>query len=187
MKLKNIFLHFHMINKHRMLVFRFCVRAGIPFRGLVHDLSKYSPTEFIESVKYYNGKKSPISYCKKDIGYSKAWLHHKGRNKHHHEYWYDYSAPMATPLMPYKYIVEMICDTLAAGISYNGKNWTNQTQLDYYLEDRKKKKINPVLDKILLNVYEEVSVNGIKKTITKKNIKKIYDKCVKYEVGNIDE
>ena len=91
-----------MINKHRMLVFRFCLRAGIPFRGLVHDLSKYSLTEFIESVKYYNGKKGLISYCKKDIGYSKAWLHHKGRNKHHHEYWYDYSAPMAAPLMPYK-------------------------------------------------------------------------------------
>ena len=44
-----------------------------------------------------------------------------------------------------------------------------------------------ILDKILLNVYEEVSVNGIKKTITKKNIKKIYDECVKDGVGNINE
>lgn len=176
--IKNILLHFHMINKHRFLVFKLCVRAGIPFRGLIHDLSKYSFTEFFESAKYYNGKKSPISDCKKDIGYSKAWLHHKGRNKHHHEYWYDYSAPDKTPLMPYKYIVEMICDTLAAGMSYNGKNWTNATQLNYYLEDRQKKKINPILDQILLDVYQMVSINGINKTITKKNLKAIYDKNI---------
>ena len=185
--LQKVFKHLSLISRHKWVVFKLCCKVGEVKRGILHDLSKYSWTEFSESVKYYNGTHSPITECKKANGYSKAWLHHKGRNKHHHEYWYDYSAPMATPLMPYNYIVEMICDTLAAGMAYNGKNWTNQTQLDYYLEDRKKKKINPVLDKILLNVYEEVSVNGIKKTITKKNIKKIYDECVKDEVGNINE
>lgn len=174
--IKNIWLHFMVVNKHRYKVFKLCLKAGIPFRGLVHDLSKYSLIEFVESVKYFSGDKSPISNSKKDIGYSKAWLHHKGRNKHHHEYWYDYSAPDSSPLMPYKYTVELICDTLAAGMTYQGKNWTNDYQLKYYLEDRKKKIINPILDKILLEVYESVSKNGIDKVINKSNLKSIYNK-----------
>lgn len=90
-KISNIIKHFNLVNKHRFIVFKLCLKAGIPFRGLVHDLSKYSFTEFFESAKYFTGNCSPIKICKKDIGYSKAWLHHKGRNKHHHEYWYDYS------------------------------------------------------------------------------------------------
>ena len=174
--IKNLVLHFNLVNKHRFKVFKLCCKAGIPFRGLVHDLSKYSPTEFIESVKYYKGTYRPISACKKENGYSKAWLHHKGRNKHHHEYWYDYSAPNACAPMPYKYTVEMICDTLAAGMTYQGKNWTNDYQLKYYLKDREKKNINPKIDKILLEVYENVSQNGINDVINKKSLKKIYNK-----------
>jgi len=177
--IKNIILHFNLINKHRWKVFMLCIKAGIPFRGLVHDLSKYSLTEFFESVKYYNGKKSPIVICKKDKGYSDAWLHHKGRNKHHHEYWYDYSAPEKTPIMPYKYTVEMICDNLAAGMTYMGESWTNDYQVKYYLKDRETKKINPIIDKILLCVFEEVSKSGINKVIKKSNLKKIYNKYVK--------
>lgn len=176
--IKNIILHFNLVNKHRFIVFKLCLKAGIPFRGLVHDLSKYSLTEFIESVKYFSGDKSPISNCKKDIGYSKAWLHHKGRNKHHHEYWYDYAAPNPTPLIPFKYLVEMICDNLAAGIVYMGKKWTNNYQLKYYMEDRKKKKINPIIDKILFEIFESVSKYGIDKVIKKDNLKRIYNKHV---------
>ena len=117
----NIIKHFITITKHKWLVLILCIKAGIPWRGIVHDLSKYSPTEFIESVKYYQGDHSPITECKKENGYSKAWLHHKGRNKHHYEYWYDREAPDQTPMIPYQYTVEMICDGLAAGIVYNGK------------------------------------------------------------------
>ena len=86
MLIKNIVKHFILITKHKYKVFILCTKAGIPVRGLLHDLSKYSPTEFFESVKYYNRKNSPIANCKKENGYSKAWLHHFGRNKHHHEY-----------------------------------------------------------------------------------------------------
>lgn len=154
------------------------MKSGIPFRGLIHDLSKYSPTEFIESVKYFSGDKSPISNCKKENGYSKAWLHHKGRNKHHHEYWYDYATPEKTVIMPYKYTVEMICDTLAAGMTYQGKKWTNDYQLRYYLEDRKRKHIHPKIDSILLEVYEEISKKGIDEVLCKKKLKIIYEKHV---------
>ena len=174
--IKNLVLHFNLINKHRFKVFKLCCKAGIPFRGLIHDLSKYSPVEFFEGVKYYNGSYSPISNCKKENGYSKAWLHHKGRNKHHHEYWYDYAAPQKTPVMPYKYTVEMICDTLAAGLTYQGKNWTNDYQLRYYLEDRKRKNINTKIDNILLEVYNMLAENGINDVINPKTLKMIYNK-----------
>jgi len=176
--IKNLILHFNLVNKHRFKVFKLCCRAGIPFRGLVHDLSKYSPTEFFEGVKYYQGNYSPITNCKKDIGYSKAWLHHKGRNKHHYEYWYDYAAPVASAPMPYKYTVEMICDTLAAGMTYQGKNWTKDYQLKYYLKDRENKHINPKIDAVLLEVYEMVSEKGINEVINKKTLKKIYNKHI---------
>ena len=176
--IKNLVVHFNLVNRHRFKVFVLCFKAGIPFRGLVHDLSKYSPTEFFESARYYNGKCSPISVCKKENGYSKAWLHHKGRNKHHHEYWYDYAAPNQAALIPYKYTVEMICDTLAAGIIYQKDNWTDDYQLKYYLKDREVKHINPITDAILLEVYEMVSENGIDNVINPKTLKKIYVKHV---------
>ena len=121
MKIKNFFKHLNLVNKHRFLVFKLALKAGIPYRGLVHDLSKYSPVEFIESVKYYNGELSPIKVSKEENGYSKAWLHHKRRNKHHFEYWYDFNAPNKTPIIPYKYNVEMICYTLVASMIYKGK------------------------------------------------------------------
>ena len=61
--LKNTIKHFNTINKHRWLVFKLCCKAGIPWRGFVHDLSKYSRTEFWDSVRYYQGgKKSPIQH-----------------------------------------------------------------------------------------------------------------------------
>lgn len=170
----NIIKHFITITKHKWLVLILCIKAGIPWRGIVHDLSKYSPTEFIESVKYYQGDHSPITECKKENGYSKAWLHHKGRNKHHYEYWYDREAPDQTPMIPYQYTVEMICDGLAAGIVYNGKKWTNDLQLKYWNNRKQYAKINPRISNLLTEVYTQISKQGIDKTITKKNLKELY-------------
>lgn len=85
----NTFRHFKKVCTHKHWVFYYCCKVGIPFQGLVHDLSKFSPTEFWESVKYYQGTSSPIDACKKENGWSAAWMHHKGRNKHHYEYWQD--------------------------------------------------------------------------------------------------
>ena len=176
--IKKAFKHFHTINKHRWQVFCLCLRCGIGFQGLFHDLSKYSPTEFFEGVKYYKGDKSPIVYSKMDNGYSKAWLHHKGRNKHHHEYWYDYAAPSKTPLMPYKYIVEMICDDLAAGIVYNGKKWNNGTQYEYWFTKKDSVMIDDRIRNMLTEVYSQVKEQGIKKVITKQNLEIIYKKYI---------
>lgn len=179
MQLKNAVKHFILITKHRHKVFKLCLKAGIPLRGIVHDLSKYSPTEFLESIKYYNGDHSPIANCKKENGYSKAWLHHKGRNKHHHDYWYDYRAVDCTPIIPYKYTVEMICDNLAAGMTYQGKKWTKDYQLKYWEKEKQKNKINNKIVKVLDEVFSEISVKGIDQVITKKHLKEIYNKHIK--------
>ena len=178
MKIKNIFKHFVLITKHKYKVLGLCIKAGIPFRGLVHDLSKYTPTEFFESVKYYNGKYSPIANSKRENGYSKAWLHHFGRNKHHYEYWYDYTSPDSTPIIPYKYTIEMICDDLAAGMTYQGKDWTKEYQLNYWNNKKSKIRINKKIEKVLDEVFSEVSKKGIDNVITKKNLKDIYYKHI---------
>lgn len=146
MKLKKFFGHLNTVNKHRFLVFKYCVKAGIPFRGLVHDLSKYSLLEFLEGVKYYNGNFSPISTCKKVNGYSKAWLHHKGRNKHHFEYWMDYSnvTHRNDPVeMPYNYVVEMFCDRVAASKIYNGSLYKETDPIDYFNAKHGQRTIHP--------------------------------------------
>ncbi len=182
MKVINIFKHLHTVNKHRFLVFKLSIKAGIPLQGLVHDLSKYSLTEFIEGVKYYQGNYSPIRNCKRDKGYSLAWLHHKGRNKHHYEYWYDYSLTKPEVLIPYKYFAEMVCDSLAAGMTYEGKSWTKEFQLGYWNKARKGARIDERIDKALTRIYSEVAEKGIDEVITSKNLKKVYNESLEEEV-----
>ena len=180
MNLKNAVKHFKLITKHKWVVFKLCCKAGIPIRGLLHDLSKYSITEFSESIKYYNGDHSPILEAKKDKGYSEAWLHHKGRNKHHPEYWYDVTAEISKPIMPFKYACEMICDQLAAGIVYQGKkNWTKEYQLSYWEKHKEKVPVNDGIKEFVTIVLTQVAQNGIGETINKRNLRKIYDECVK--------
>ena len=178
--IKNMLGHFKTITKHKLVVFKLSLKAGIPWRGFVHDLSKYSPTEFLEGVKYFVGIHSPILEAKKDKGYSKAWLHHKGRNKHHLEYWFDFTANPVAPVIPYKYVVETVCDELAAGMVYEGKDWKPDTQYDYYINiQRKKCVIHPKIDNFLTNVFLQVKENGIDKTLTKKSMKSLYKKyCI---------
>lgn len=156
-----------------------CLKAGQPWRGLLHDLSKYSPTEFFEGVKYFSGGYSPIVNCKNEVGYSEAWLHHTGRNKHHFEYWYDSSAPISSPILPYSYFVEMVCDCLAAGMIYQGKKWDKGYQLRYWNKLIDKVDAHPKMKKLLTRVYTDVSKCGVDKVITAKNLKKLYDEYTK--------
>lgn len=82
--------HFRTITRHKLLVMQKCFRVGLYRQGLLHDLSKYSPTEFLVGMKYYQGNRSPNNAEREDTGVSLSWLHHKGRNRHHYEYWVDY-------------------------------------------------------------------------------------------------
>lgn len=184
MYLKNIVGHFMVITRHKWVVFKLCCKVGQPWRGLVHDLSKYSPTEFWEGVKYFNGKHSPITDAKKDKGYSQAWLHHKGRNKHHTDYWVDLSAPDKTPIIPYPYVAEMLCDKLAAGLIYKGKEWTKGYELEYWVNERDKTLVNDQVEALITEFLMQVSKDGIDKVLTKKNVKALYKKYCSPERRN---
>lgn len=132
--------HFKKILEHKWNVLYFCHLCGITWQGIVHDMSKFSPTEFFESVKYYSGTKSPIPVCKELNGYSLAWQHHKGRNPHHNVYWTDNFDKGTTAIkMPKKYAIELICDYLGAGKAYNkGISMNDLFKVEYRLwMDRK--------------------------------------------------
>ena len=136
MKLEQVIKHFVTITKHKLTVMDLCFKVGMVEQAFLHDLSKYSPEEFIPGVKYYQGNKSPNAAEKLENGFSKAWLHHKGRNKHHFEYWIDYSINYDEGLigmkMPLKYVLEMVCDRIAASMVYSGKDYTSAIPWEYY-------------------------------------------------------
>lgn len=160
----NVIGHFKTITKHRHKVIKHCFKAGIGLQGLRHDLSKYSPTEFFNGVKYYDGTRSPNELERLDRGYSKAWLHHKGRNKHHFEYWIDYpvnkDVGLAGMKMPVNYIVEMFCDRVAASKIYNKEKYTDNDALKYFLKGKGHYVMNKEVEKLLYKLLKMLSVMG---------------------------
>ena len=127
--------HFKTITTHKMWVMRYCFKIGLYWQGLTHDLSKYSPTEFLVGMKYYQGDRSPNNAEREDTGMSKSWMHHKGRNKHHFEYWIDYGINCDTIIkgvpMPRRYVAEMIMDRISASRVYLGDAYTDQAPYQY--------------------------------------------------------
>lgn len=139
--------HFRTITRHRHQVIKHCIRAGIGIQGLFHDLSKYSPSEFIVGVSHYQGNRSPNEGEREEYGYSKAWMHHKGRNKHHFEYWTDYNRvtrKMSPIRMPKRYVIEMFCDRVAAGKIYLQEKYTDSSPLEYFDHGRGSRMIHPI-------------------------------------------
>lgn len=158
---KKIMGHLHTVRTHRKWVRHYCFLAGIKWRGIKHDLSKYSPTEFFESAKYWNGTSSPITRAKEDLGISYAWLHHKGRNTHHYEYWMDdFDKGGIARLMPEKDFTEMVCDMLGASAAYVGtKDGRLFHNCKKYWDDHVKRgcamnKQNKIMMDIILNDLE---------------------------------
>lgn len=163
----NIRQHFITITRHRHKVIEHCIRAGIPFNGLLHDLSKYSPEEFILGVLYYQGTRSPNEGEREDYGFSYAWMHHKGRNKHHFEYWTDYdpATRKLTPVkMPVKYVKEMFCDRVAASKIYGGENYCDSYALDYFMRAKKKREIHPETSALIEYLLRMLAEQGEEKT-----------------------
>lgn len=134
--LKKAWGHLRTITHHKLLVMRYCFRVGLVRQGLAHDLSKYSPCEFMVGARYYQGFRSPNSAERADKGYSEAWMHHKGRNRHHWEYWVDIKGngdpTMEGKPMPTRYVVEMLCDRIAASRVYKKDAYTDASPLEYY-------------------------------------------------------
>ena len=159
--------HFRTITKHRHAVIRNCRRAGILWQGLRHDLSKYSPTEFIPGVKYYVGTRSPNELERADKGYSAAWLHHKGRNRHHFEYWSDYNPVerrVGPVKMPLRYVIEMVCDRMAASRIYLGDKYTDASALDYFVHGKTHRVIHPETSDLCERLLTMLADEGEEKT-----------------------
>ena len=166
--LKNVRRHFRTINSHRYLVFKHCCRCGLFWQGLFHDLSKYSPQEFWVGARYYQGDRSPNDAERRVSGASSAWMHHKGRNKHHFEYWNDINpaSKRYEPVeMPVRYLIEMFCDRVAASKIYRGDAYVDRDPLDYFLRGMKNDRpIHPKTAKQLEKLLRMLAEQGEEKT-----------------------
>lgn len=145
--------HLKVVLHHKWEVMKGCFRVGLYWQGIVHDLSKFSPTEFGAGIRYFQGTRSPNARERELFGYSTAWMHHKGRNKHHFEYWTDASSDkkhcLAGKKMPPRYLAEMVMDRIAASKTYKGDAYTNRTALEYLLQGSDHETMHP-------ETYEEL-------------------------------
>ena len=156
--------HFLTVYKHRKIVRKECAACGIWWRGVTHDLSKYSPTEFNESAKHFQGNRSPIEAAKDAARYSMAWLHHKGRNPHHWEYWIDFNDEDGSLIfnkIPFVYVVEMICDWIGAGKVYGKETWTQHEPLKYYLKVRSGRHFAPETEALIMEFLNAIDKDGL--------------------------
>ncbi len=159
--------HFKTITHHRNLVMLGCFRVGLIRQGLCHDLSKYSPTEFRVGARFYQGTRSPNAAEREAKGYSEAWIHHKGRNRHHYEYWTDMSPVTRTyeaVPMPRKYLVEMVMDRRAACMVYQGEHYTDGSALEYFEKSRERQLMHPQTQKELHYILAMLRDKGEKET-----------------------
>lgn len=167
----NAIKHFKTITKHKILVSKLCFRIGLYKQGICHDLSKYTPTEFITGICYYQGNKSPNSAERDKKGYSEAWLHHKGRNKHHWEYWVDFTRSGLKPAkMPIKYVLEMFCDRVAASMTYQGDKYRDTFPMVYYENGKHTYIMHPETRELLVELLKHLEKHGLDETL--KYIKK---------------
>lgn len=166
--MNKFFGHLNNVLTHRRMVCKYCCRVGIPLQGLVHDLSKFDPREFIPSVRYYQGTSSPIGAERREKGYSAAWLHHKAKNKHHWEYWVEFrdDGTEYYVKMPMRYLKEMLCDWLSAGKTYNRKTWKQHYPLDYFLKHESYYKLNPETKAFALKVLHMIADEGEEKALS---------------------
>lgn len=188
--LKRFFGHLDTVLTHKRWVFRYASILGYTWRGLIHDMSKFSPVEFFESVKYWDGKRSPILAAKEDMGMSYGWLHHKGRNKHHYEYWVDNINDGGKPIkMPFKYVIEMVCDWLSACRTYENEKknvfrreyaWWKACAGMVKIHDETKRLIN----KILWNLMEYQGANNLSERETLKIVKRFLPSWKREYDGN---
>jgi len=147
------FKYFRYILYHKWFVFLECCKLGIPWLGIIHDWSKFRPSEFIPYAKHFYGinrdeqaKKEKVEGYDKSIDrqddlFNRAWLYHIHRNKHHWQYWLlvqDEDKNTALE-MPDKYRKELLADWHGAGKAITGKNNTKE----WYLKHKGKYQFHP--------------------------------------------
>lgn len=118
--MKVYFEYIKYILKHKYYVGVECFKRGLYWQGLIHDLSKFSSKEFVAYMNMYTRPKiTGIKVTQRvKIDFNKAWLNHIHNNPHHWEYWVLDGEPLD---MPDKYIKEMVCDWVGAGMAIHGE------------------------------------------------------------------
>lgn len=188
-----IWQHFRTITRHKLLVMQGCFRLGLYKQGLLHDMSKYSPTEFIPGCRFYKGYMSPNNEERAEKGYSAAWLHHKGRNKHHLEYWIDYGGGddkgegtgLCGMKMPIKYVVEMFVDRVCASKNYQKERYTDASALIYYNNSKSHYLLHEDTQALLEYMLEMLAKYGEEKTFSFIRYELLKDK-VPYEKQELE-
>lgn len=166
MKASLLWGHLKTIIIHKCYVTKLCFRCGLYKQGILHDLSKFSWTELKTGAKYYTGTRSPNSMEREITGYSAAWLHHKGRNKHHWEYWVDFSRQGTYAVkMPIQYVVEMFCDRVAATKTYLKEQYHDAAPLAYYEKTKHYYVMEESTHAILYDMLTYLSNHGLDETI----------------------
>lgn len=155
--------HFKTVCKHKRIVYQECKACGIRFQGIVHDLSKFGISEFGASARYFQGDRSPLEKEKAEKGYSAAWLHHKGHNPHHWEYWTDFdeTGDIVCAKIPYRYVLEMVCDWIGAGKAYSGEKWTESSPLEYFWKVHAGRHFHPETEKLVVAFLECIRDKGL--------------------------
>lgn len=189
--------HFKTVMAHKKLVMQYCFRLGLYKQGITHDLSKFSLTELLVGAKYYQGDRSPNNAEREEKGYSSSWLHHKGRNRHHFEYWIDYNIDksnkniLAGTEMPVKYVLEMLADRIAACRTYQKEAYTQKSAWEYHKKIDKDLSgiIHPNTEKLLERLLKLLAKEGedvtfayarfLLKQEQKRNFKKLYKKILR--------
>ena len=115
------FEYFKYVIKHKWFVFLKCCEYGIIWRGIVHDMSKFSPIEWFAYVDCFYGTKN-------DNAFNKAWLHHQHCNPHHWQWWILQNDEDGVNVLPMdqEYIKELLADWYGAGRAITGKDNTKQ-------------------------------------------------------------
>ena len=183
--LKPLYLHLKRVCIHKWYVGKCLIKCGFYKQAFTHDLSKFSYTEISESIKFYVAGRSPIDVAKERQGYSLAWLHHRGRNKHHNVYWTDnydmvmLGKPLTCYVMPFEYAVELICDYIGASIAYNKNHkFVIDDAIAYWEKLRVKEAMHPAIKTFVTIVYDEIKAMGIERTLNKDHLYHVYCHCV---------
>lgn len=155
---------------HKFWVAYYCFQLGLYWQGITYDLSKFSLTEIKGALKYWNDFKSSLAYEKELNGYSETFLHHRGHNPHHYEYWiHSLDEGGVAAEMPRKYALELICDYLAACRTYRGNP---KEEYKWWEEHSPKMKIHRRTKQYLNRIFLNFSHNSLKQAV------KFADKCM---------
>ena len=127
MNLKPYWAYFCYVFRHKVAVFKECWKLGLFWRGITHDLSKFSPAEFGAYARHFydeKGAKKPFDH-QQDTSFDYALNDHLRRESHHWQHWillHDDGVTKALPI-PEKDRLEMLADWLSFGGYGRLKEW----------------------------------------------------------------